>query len=304
MAGADGIENVPDEPAAASGVVVPGPFASVGSRLRAAREGMGLSIKDLSVRTRITTRHIEALEAGDHATLPGRPYVLGFTRSIAREVGLDQAEIASAIRRELDASAPAPEPRKINQFDVDDPAKTPSRLLTWLALALAVGIVVLGVGLWRSYYWPSAELPPLVGPSASAVPAARPVAKVATPVAVAATSPVVFTSLEDGVWVKFSDGAGKQLMQKQMAKGESFTLPTDVQGPVLWTGRPDALAITVGGRAVPRLAEREGIMKNVPVDGPALLARPAPSAAVPAAVSGPAPATQAATPAPASTATR
>lgn len=294
MAGAGGIENVPDEPAGASGVVVPGPFASVGSRLRAAREGMGLSIKDLSLRTRITTRHIEALEAGDHATLPGRPYVLGFTRSIAREVGLDQAEIASAIRRELDASAPAPEPRKINQFDVDDPAKTPSRLLTWLALALAVGIVVLGVGLWRSYYWPSAELPPLVGPSssASAVPAARPVAQAPAPVAAPVTSPVVFTSLEDGVWVKFSDGTGKQLLQKQMARGESFTLPADAQAPVLWTGRPDALAITVGGRAVPRLAEREGIMKNVPVDGPALLARPA------------APAVQAPPAAPASTATR
>lgn len=289
VAEADGIETFSDEPAAMPGVVVPGPFASVGSRLRAAREAMGLSVKDLSTRTRITSRHIEALEHGDHATLPGRPYVLGFARSIAREVGLDQAEIATAIRRELDASAPAPATRKINQFEVDDPAKTPSRLLTWLALVLAVGIVALGVGLWRSYYWPSAELPPLVGPQVSTTPASRPVGQAPAPVAAPATSPVVFTALEDGVWVKFSDGAGKQLLQKQMARGESFTVPADAQAPVLWTGRPDALAITVGGRAVPRLAEREQIMKNVAVDGAALLVRPAPAASTPA-TSTPAPA--------------
>ena len=33
---------------------------------------------------------------------------------------------------------------------------------------------------------------------------------------------VVFTSLEDGIWVKFYDSTGAQLMQKQMAKGEAY----------------------------------------------------------------------------------
>jgi hypothetical protein len=51
---------------------------------------------------------------------------------------------------------------------------------------------------------------------------------------------------------------------------------------MLWTGRPDALAITVGGRPVPKLAEEERVMKDVPVTAAALLARgqppPAPSA--------------------------
>jgi hypothetical protein len=57
--------------------------------------------------------------------------------------------------------------------------------------------------------------------------------------------------------------------------GESFTVPGDAQKPMLWTARPDALNVTIGGQAVPKLAEREGIMKDVPVDAQALLARAA-----------------------------
>jgi hypothetical protein len=83
----------------------------------------------------------------------------------------------------------------------------------------------------------------------------------------------VFTALEDGVWVKFYDGSGAQLMQKQMAKGESYTVPAEATGPQVWTGRPDAFAITVGGKPVAKLAEAEGIMKDVPVTAQALLDR-------------------------------
>ena len=101
------------------------------------------------------------------------------------------------------------------------------------------------------------------------------------PEAIEGGGPVVFTALEERVWVKFYDAAGRQLMQKEMARGERYTVPQDAQGPQLWTGRPDALAITVGGRRVPKLAAEERIMRDVPVTAAALLARgrrPAPGA--------------------------
>ncbi len=276
---AEGGEN---ESHAEGGELVPGPFASTGTRLRAAREARGLSIADLATRTRITARHIAAIEAGDFASLPGRPYVLGFARSYAREVGIDDRAIADAVRRELDAAAPQPEPRKINQFEVGDPVKTPSFVLTWLAVALGLGIVVTGFVLWRSYYWPAAELPSLVAPAgAPARPGPRPAPAAPPAPAQPAGGPVVFTAREPGIWVKFSDADGRQLMQKQMAMGESYTVPGEAKGPVVWTGRPDALAITIGGRPVAPLAEREGVVKNVPVDAAALLARASAAPTVP-----------------------
>ncbi|WP_309229239.1 DUF4115 domain-containing protein [Novosphingobium sp. NBM11] len=155
-----------------------------------------------------------------------------------------------------------------------DPAKTPSRLLSWLAGVLVLIVIALGLVFWRSSYWPAAELPPLVGPSpeASAVAPAPTAPAAAAP---AASGPVVFTALDDGIWVKFYDGAGVQLLQKQLAKGESWTIPAGVQEPRLWTARPDALAITVGGKPVPRIADTQRIVKDVPVSAAALLARAA-----------------------------
>jgi len=99
---------------------------------------------------------------------------------------------------------------------------------------------------------------------------------------------VVFTALQDRIWVKFYDGAGKQLVQKLLAKGETWTVPADAVDPKLWTGRPDALGITIGGQAVPRIADKQGIVKDVPVSAAALLARPAPGGAPAPASSAPA----------------
>lgn len=259
----------------------------VGETLRAAREAAGLDIKQLALRTRVTVRHLEALEAGDYAALPGRPYALGFARSYARVVGLDDVAIADSVRAELDRQAPPPPPRALNQFEVGDPAKTPTRLTVWLALGLVVAIALAGLVFWRSYYLPSAELPALIGPE-EAAPSASQIAVVPLPAA-APNGPVTFTATEDRIWVKFYDGQGQQILQKELAKGEAFTVPSGAQDPKLWTGRPDALAVTIGGQPVPRIAEREGIVKDVPVSAAALLARtqaPAPVAIAPTATAG------------------
>lgn len=264
----------------------------VGDTLRAARESAGLDIKQLSLATRVTTRHLLALETGDYAAFPGRPYALGFAKSYARAVGLDDKAISEAVRAELDRQAPPPPPRVINQFDVSDPEKSPSRLTAWLALGLVVAIALAGLAFWRSYYLPSAELPSLVGPPEAAPSQAAPApAPVAAP-----AGPVIFTATEDRIWVKFYDGTGKQILQKELAKGESFTVPQDVPEPKLWTGRPDALSITIGGQAVPRIADKEGIVKDVPVSAAALLARGTP-AATPAPLATPSPTPLASAPA-------
>ena len=46
-----------------------------GDRLRLAREAVGLSLADVATRTRITQRHLEAMEKSEFSGLPGRTYV-------------------------------------------------------------------------------------------------------------------------------------------------------------------------------------------------------------------------------------
>lgn len=257
----------------------------VGERIRAAREAAGMSVLQVSNETRISQRHVEMIEANDFDSLPARTYAVGFARSVAKVVGLDPAEIATDVRAALNASG-VEAPKRLSSYEPADPARVPSAKLGWLVALAAIVLLVAAFVFLRGFFNPSATLPELTNAAErpAAVQAAKPAA--AAPAApVAQGGAVVFTALEPSIWVKFYDGAGKQLMQKEMAKGETFTVPADAQGPMIWTGRPDALAITVGGRAVAPLAASQKIVKNVPVTAQALLAR---GQAVPAAGTTPA----------------
>ena len=259
------------------------PLETVGARLRRAREQAGLSVAAVAADTRISQRQIEALEAGNYAALPGRTYAVGFSRSLARAVGLDEAEIAVSTRAEL-SGLQGEEPRRpIQSFEPGDPARVPSARLTWLALAGVVAAVIAGIMFLPSLFSPGGALP-------SILPTDQPVAasEAAPAPAPAAAGPVVFTALQPGVWVKFYDRAGMQLMQKELALGESYTVPTDKGEVLLWTARPDQLGITVGGQAAAKLSEAQLTMKDVPVSAAALLAR-VPGAGIPAGPSAAAP---------------
>src|SRR6478735_2323332 len=116
--------------------------ATVGERLREARESRGLTLAQVAGETRIPQRHLQTIEAGDFAALPARTYAISFSRNYARMVGLDQDEIAAEVRAELDAQDPAPRLRPAG-FEPGDPARVPSRALGWVS-AIAVVLVLAG----------------------------------------------------------------------------------------------------------------------------------------------------------------
>lgn len=80
-------------------------LSAIGQRIQAARKKCRMSVAKLSVKTAISSRFIENIEAGEFSKLPGRSHVLGFTRSICRELALDAEEIVQAIKS---AMYPAP----------------------------------------------------------------------------------------------------------------------------------------------------------------------------------------------------
>lgn len=119
-----------------------------GTRLRQARDAAGMSRADIAAITKIPERHIIAIEAGDFAALAGRSYAIGFSRSYARAVGLDEQEIIGAVRQEMGAGDAEPEHR--HAFEPGDPSRVPSKRIAWLA-ALAVLVVAVAVMfIWRA----------------------------------------------------------------------------------------------------------------------------------------------------------
>ena len=248
----------------------------VGLRLKRAREAMGLSLTDLVGHTRVQERFLSAIEASDYATLPGRAYAFGFARSYASHVGLDPDGIIRDLRIELGGREQVAIDQSQAAFAPGDPARVPSAKFAAIAAAAALLLAGAGYALWHAYAVPDTALPSLVTDTPSAMPTtaltAAP-APTASASAAAPSGPVVFTALDSGLWVKFYDAAGKTLMQKQMEVGESYTVPADATGPMVWTGRPEALAVSIGGHPVGKLEEERKTVRDLSVSAAALLAR-------------------------------
>lgn len=275
-----------------------------GAKLRAAREAQGLSIQDVATRTRIAQRQLEAVERDDYAALPGIPYAVGFARAYARAVDVNEVEIAADVRRAVHNSDMGA--NRYEAYEPVDPKRVPSRALAWTA-AIIVLLLVAGFTLWRTQYMtPPTSEEIAQEQKAPPVAATRPAA---APTAPRGPQPVVFTAVDD-VWLRIYDEAGERLKDGLMKKGERFELPATARNPMILTGRPQALSVTVGGRAIPPLGAADRTIADVAVSADALLARAAaastpgagpqptpnlggqgPAAASPAAPPQPAPAT-------------
>jgi cytoskeleton protein RodZ len=249
---------------------------SVGEQLRSAREAQGLSLADISARTRVAERHLAAIEEGRFGQLAAPTYATGFSRAYARAVGLDERDIAAGVRRQLDAQAhtrPAP---TLPSFEPGDPARVPPSRIAWLAGLLVIAVIGVLLVTWNDFLSPEGELPDLL-PDAAQTQSAAPVAavpKAPTPAPAAAPGgPVVLTATAPKVWVKVTDAAGNQLFQKELAQGESYTVPAEAQDPQLRTARADVLQITVGGRALPRLSDKPEVLSGVVLTPAALTER-------------------------------
>ena len=93
------------------------PPGALGGWLRTQREARGVSLRDIADASKISLRHLQALEADRFDTLPAPVFVRGFLREYARVVGLDPDEVvnvyiqASAAEAAEDSSAEIPRAR-------------------------------------------------------------------------------------------------------------------------------------------------------------------------------------------------
>jgi hypothetical protein len=67
-----------------------------GELLRRVREGRSISLQMLADRTRISSRHVESIEADRYDSLPASVYLRGMLMSIARELGLDPLRVSKS----------------------------------------------------------------------------------------------------------------------------------------------------------------------------------------------------------------
>lgn len=255
-----------------------------GDRLRLAREAAGLSLADVATRTRITQRHLKAIEKSDFSELPGRTYVTGFARAYARAVDLPEAEIGASVRRELEEDEHGSRPL-YEAYEPTDPARLPTARLTW-TLVIVTALLASAYGVWRFLsVEPDEALIAAQNRAAEESEAPSTAAGATVPAkagpagaAVAADAPVVLTGVSE-VWIGFDDATGKTENWRTLDPGETYQVPPAyIEQFTLRTSIPQALKVTVGGRDVGAIGPADTLVKGISLKPADLVARAGASA--------------------------
>lgn len=256
-------------------------LSTVGQRLRAAREEKGISLDDVASQTRIPLRHLLSLETSSWDQLPAQTYSLGFARSYATTVGLDRTEIADQLRQEMGGQRSKVATAEV--FEPADPARTMPKWLVFGAIAAVIALVLLLSWLnERSLSDPGqpAANDPAIAAAAPNQGALSPAPVAQGPVAIAASEPV---------WISVRDGA-RTLYSAELKAGQSYEVPATATAPVLTTGKPEALRISVGTASAPPIGAPATTVRNVSLRGPDLMRGPGAAAQAPGAATTTAPA--------------
>ena len=124
-------------------------MGAFGDRLRREREMRGITLDEITESTKISRRHLDALEGEHFDQLPGGVFNKGFVRAYARFLGIDEDQ---AVADYSTASNEQPEPE--NKFPLEvheepDRDLNPRRSSLPLVFAIAALIgVLVGYGFW------------------------------------------------------------------------------------------------------------------------------------------------------------
>ena len=226
---------------------------SIGETLAEARRQAGLTVTQVSERTRIRESIIRGIEQGDFSACGGDFYARGHIRSVAAAVGLDPVPLI----KEYDAEHGTP--GSISAADVFEPStpiKIRERRSPSLSMIVAVVLLaIIGFGTYRLVSHDGGgrhEAKAAAAASHEATASAKPTAHPSpshTPTPTPARSDVVIqlTANED-CWVlltKSSDGS--QIFMGVIPAGSSRTW-TEKKAVDMRLGNPPGVVLTVDGK--------------------------------------------------------
>ena len=226
------------------------PAASIGTAITAAREASGLSIADVSERTRIRKGVITAIELDDFSHCGGDVYAKGHLRSIGTAIGTDASAWVASYDQQFGTAAPTA--TEVFDSETSSPVRI-RRGVNWsaimaAALVIAVGLVVVQVT--------QASDDPARDQGTVAVPEATPTDTATddpsddpTQVAEAEPKEVVLrmTALPSALsWINVTRSDGSVAFEGEIGDGNSKTF-RDPKKLTVILGCASALELTVNG---------------------------------------------------------
>jgi cytoskeletal protein RodZ len=227
-------------------------MATLGLRLRQARERAGLSVEDLSARTKIQVPLLAAIERDDFDRVPGGLFVRGFLRAYAREVGLEPESVVTDYLEQFEPVVREPEDTDRQQADAERDAILAqpdfqgfSWRPVWLALGAAAAIFVVFVTFGRGMRPGPLVEAQAVGTTGTTEPAPAAAAAPAKPAA--RNRMTLDLRAKRDVWVA-ATGDGTRVMYRILKAGETATV-TALGEITARIGDAEALEYSVNGVA-------------------------------------------------------
>ena len=126
------------------------PSGDFGSKLRAARERRGITLRQIANATKIAVAVLEALERNDISRLPGGIFGRAFVRSYAVEVGLDPEETIRDFMAQFphdSVTVGHPTTGQIEDHDsIDSDRRAASTFLRLIAVAVPIAAIIIYLG--------------------------------------------------------------------------------------------------------------------------------------------------------------
>ena len=271
-----------------------------GDELKRHRLLREVPLESIAAATKISVRHLQALERGDFAKLPAPVFTRGFIRAYATFLGLDPEEMVNAYLSETGASA-----GKVSGHAFVA-SRRPSLRAVVLGVVAAAVAVLIAAAIWRSARRPRADdprspsLPPValsphirqVPPATSAAPAPRSATapapapdRPAAPTSSAPPAPggappvtpplTLALSTDSRCWSQISSD-GRPVFSGTIRSGESRRFEAQTSFRVT-AGNAGALRVAVNGRTLPPLGKAGEVVRDLRLDADsinAMLSRP------------------------------
>lgn len=250
---------------------------TIGDYLREGREALGISLEEISKRTCISIRQLDALETNRLERLPGGLFNISFARQYARELGLNEDEAANRIKDAMGIADSQPKMQVGRAaFSLDEPV---SKLSEWASnffrkhggstISALVGAALIGGGLYAYNLTDKdesvTETPVVVTEDLEAVPS-KPIEPAANPIEVAQRVPSAPIELQievlETVWVR-AVVDGTRLFEETLSQGA--VRPISAQEQVeLKVGNAGGVLLSLNGEDLPAIGPR-GHVKSVTV---------------------------------------
>ena len=239
---------------------------SIGEALTVARRQAGLTITQVSERTRIRETIIRGIERDDFSACGGDFYARGHIRAIARTAGVDPEPLI----REYDSSQGTPQASTAGVPWPPAPLRLRERRRPNWSVAL---LVVLAAVIGLVAYHLVASQPAGSGTAAAGKPVTahqaagkHPAAK-RTPASSSSPDVVIFlTAVSEPCWADLTTSGGATIFQGTIDPGTSETW-TERQAVNLRLGNPGAVTLTVDGQGRTGLGSAPVTLSLVPGQG-------------------------------------